>query len=79
LVTDAGDPPESLYWYTEPFLRMNVGLTQHAIGEHRDAADSLSSGIAGLPADQQGAEWMGEYQQALERAGAANDDPPTDD
>jgi len=61
LVTGAGDPPESLYWYTEPFLRMNIGLTQHAIGQHRDAADSLASGMVGLPADQQSAEWLGEY------------------
>jgi tetratricopeptide (TPR) repeat protein len=76
LVTDAGDPPESLYWYTEPFLRMNVGLTQHAIGEYHDAVDSLISGIAGLPADQQGAEWMGEYQEALDRAEAASAPTP---
>jgi hypothetical protein len=62
LVTGAGEPPESLYWYTEPFLWMNIGLTQHAIGQHRDAADSLASGIAGLPADQQNAEWMGGVQ-----------------
>jgi tetratricopeptide (TPR) repeat protein len=75
LVTSAGEPPESLYWYTEPFLRMNIGLTQHAIGQHHDAADSLASGIAGLPADQQGAEWMGEYKQALDRARAEVDEP----
>jgi hypothetical protein len=70
LVTDAGDPPESLYWYTAPFLRMNIGLTQHAIGQHRDAADSINSGIAELPADQQKAEWLDEYQQALNQAKA---------
>jgi tetratricopeptide (TPR) repeat protein len=76
LVTEAGEPPESLYWYTEPFLRMNIGLTQHAIGMHRDAVDSLTSGIAGLPTDQQTAEWMDEYQQALDYAEAAIDAPP---
>jgi hypothetical protein len=75
LVTGAGDPPESLYWYTEPFLRMNIGLTQHAIGQHRDAADSLASGMAGLPADQQSAEWLGEYKQALDRAHAEVGEP----
>ena len=68
LVTNAGDPPESLYWYTAPFLRMNIGLTQHAIGQHRDAVDSISSGIAELPADQQNAEWLDEYQQAFDRS-----------
>jgi tetratricopeptide (TPR) repeat protein len=78
LITGAGDPPESLYWYTEPFLLMNIGLTQHAIGQHRYAADSLASGIAGLPADQQGAEWMGEYRQALDRARAEVDEPTSE-
>jgi tetratricopeptide (TPR) repeat protein len=76
LVTSAGDPPESLYWYTEPFLRMNIGLTQHAVGMHRDAVDSLTTGIAGLPADQQNAEWLDEYQEALNYAEAATDAPP---
>lgn len=52
LVTSAGEPPESLYWYTEPFLRMNIGLTQRAIGQNRETADSLASGIAELPDDQ---------------------------
>jgi tetratricopeptide (TPR) repeat protein len=66
LVTNAGDPPESLYWYTEPFLRMNIGLTQNSVGQYRDAVDSISSGIAELPADQQNAEWLEEYQQVLE-------------
>jgi tetratricopeptide (TPR) repeat protein len=76
LVTDAGEPPESLYWYTEPFLRMNIGLTQHAVGMHRDAVDSLTSGIDALPADQQNAEWLDEYQQALDYAEVARDGPP---
>jgi tetratricopeptide (TPR) repeat protein len=74
LVTDASEPPESLYWYTEPFLRMNIGLTQHAIGQHRDAVDSISSGIAGLPTDQQNAEWLGEYREALDHAARSCDD-----
>lgn len=78
LVTSAGDPPESLYWYTEPFLRMNIGLTQHAIGQYRDAVDSIRSGIAGLPADQQNAQWLDEYQQALDHASAETDLPPGD-
>ena len=73
LVTTAGNPPESLYWYTEPFLRMNIGLTQHAIGQHDDAVDSLSSGMAELPPDQQNAEWLDEYQQALDHASAHMD------
>ena len=65
LATTAGEPPPSVYWYTEPFFRLNIGLAQLGIGEYRDAADSLRSGIEGITADQQGAEWMNEYQQAL--------------
>jgi transcriptional regulator with XRE-family HTH domain len=70
IVTTAGDPPESIYWYTEPFLRMNIGLTQHSIGQHRDAADSIGSGIAELPADQRHAQWLDEYRQALNDSAA---------
>lgn len=65
MVTTAGVPPETVYWYTEPFLRMNIGMTQSAIGEHRDAADSISSGLTSIPTDQQQAEWLDEYKQAL--------------
>lgn len=77
LVTGAGDPPESLYWFTEPFLRLQIGMTQQAIGQHRDAVDSLSSGMAELPADQRNAEWLGEYQQALDAARADERDSDT--
>jgi hypothetical protein len=76
LTTNAGEPPESLYWYTEPFLRMNIGLAQHSIGQYRDAADSIRSGIAELPADQQNAGWLDEYRQALDSATAQTDEPP---
>jgi hypothetical protein len=47
---------------------MNIGLTQNAIGQYRDAVDSIRSGMAELPADQQNAEWPEEYQQALDHA-----------
>jgi tetratricopeptide (TPR) repeat protein len=66
IVSNAGAPPESIYWYTEPFLRMNIGLAQHSIGRYRDAVDSISSGLAELPVGQRQAEWLDEYQQALE-------------
>lgn len=74
LVTNVGDPPESLYWYTQPFLRMEIGLTQNSIGQYRDAVDSIRSGMAGLPADQQNAEWLDEYKQALDHAAGLTDD-----
>jgi tetratricopeptide (TPR) repeat protein len=76
LVTNAGEPPASVYWYTEPFLRMNIGLAQHAIGEYRDAVDSIHSGLAELPADQQNAEWVDDYKQALDHAAEQSDGPP---
>jgi tetratricopeptide (TPR) repeat protein len=66
----AGDPPSSVYWYTEPFFRLNIGLAQLAIGDYRDAADSLRSGIAEIPVDQRDAEWMRAYQEALTYADA---------
>jgi hypothetical protein len=45
--------------------RLNIGLAQLGIGQYRDAADALKSGIEDMPADQCGAEWMNEYRQAL--------------
>jgi hypothetical protein len=45
--------------------RTAAASAQLAIGDYRDAADSLSSGMAEIPADQRDAEWMREYQQAL--------------
>lgn len=70
IVTTAGDPPESVYWYTEPFLRMNIGLAQYSIGEYSDATDSLRSGLSELPPDWAHAEWLDEYRQALDRSEA---------
>lgn len=74
IVTTAGDPPESVYWYTEPFLRMNIGLVQRSIGQHREAAESIRSGMAELPADQRDAGWMDEYKVALEHSSAESDE-----
>jgi tetratricopeptide (TPR) repeat protein len=65
LATTAGEPPASVYWYTEPFFRLNIGLAQLGIGQYREAADSLRSGIEDIPPDQRDAEWMNEYRQAL--------------
>lgn len=68
LAGDAGAPPRAVYWYTEPFFRLNIGLAQLAIGEYRDAATSLRSGIEDLPSDQRGADWLHPYQRALAEA-----------
>lgn len=74
IVTTAGDPPESVYWYTEPFLRMNIGLAQYSIGQYADASDSLRSGLNELPPDWEHAEWLDEYRQALDRSEASEDE-----
>jgi tetratricopeptide (TPR) repeat protein len=76
LATNAGEPPASVYWYTEPFLRMNIGLAQHAIGEYREAVDSIRSGLAGIPADQQNSEWANDYQKVLDDAAEKTDKHP---
>jgi hypothetical protein len=55
---------------------MEIGLTQHTIGQYRDAVDSIQSGIAALPADQQNAEWLDEYQHALAHAAQQAEDRP---
>jgi hypothetical protein len=47
---------------------MNIGLAQHAIGGDRDASDSILSGLAELPADQQNSEWANEYRRIIENA-----------
>lgn len=78
LVTSAGEPPASVYWYTEPFLRMNIGLAQHAIGDYRDAADSIRSGLAEIPADQQNSEWANEYRKVLDNATEKTHGRPAD-
>ena len=68
LATTAGDPPPSVYWYTEPFFRLIIGLAQLGIGQYRDAMESLKRGIEEIPPDQRNAEWMNEYRLALTQA-----------
>jgi hypothetical protein len=55
---------------------MNIGLAQHAIGDYNDADDSIRSGIAELPADQQNSEWVNEYRQVLDRPADQTDGKP---
>lgn len=65
LASTAGAPPASVYWYTEPFFRLNIGLAQVGVGQYREAVDSLRSGLEDIPADQRDADWINEYRQAL--------------
>jgi hypothetical protein len=62
---DAVAPPPAIYWYTPSFFQLNVGLALGYLGDYRDAADLLRAGVDGIPADQRGAEWMREYEDAL--------------
>jgi transcriptional regulator with XRE-family HTH domain len=61
-------PPDTAYWLTPTFHRLNIGLAHLALDEHDTAAEHLAAGIAGLPTDQAGAEWAREYRTALETA-----------
>ncbi|GAA1118477.1 hypothetical protein GCM10009642_65290 [Nocardiopsis metallicus] len=61
-------PPPTAYWLNEQFHRLNLGLAHHGLGEADVAVDLISSGLAGLPADQRAADWTVEYREALERA-----------
>lgn len=65
MAASAGEPPPAVYWYTEPFFRLNIGMAQIGIGDYRNAVESLRSGIEDMPDDQRDADWMNEYRQAL--------------
>ncbi len=73
LLDDAAreDPPRTAYWLTPTFHRLNLGLAHLALRDHHIAADHLAAGLEALPADQQGAEWTGEYRTALDTARSA--------
>ncbi|TVL91933.1 helix-turn-helix transcriptional regulator [Streptomyces sp. SAJ15] len=64
-------PPETAYWLTPEFNRLNMGLCTLALGRHDEAADHLSAGLAGLPEELRGAVWTWEHRSALEKAIAA--------
>ncbi|CAM4185931.1 helix-turn-helix transcriptional regulator [Kibdelosporangium persicum] len=74
LLDDAArdQPPGTAYWLKGDFHRLNIGLAHLALGDHADAADHIAAGLAGLPADQQGAEWTIEYRDALDQAQQAS-------
>lgn len=61
-------PPDTAYWLTPTFHRLNIGLAHLALGAHSDAADQLTAGFDGLPDDQRGADWALEYWRALDEA-----------
>lgn len=65
---DGIEPPPPVYWYSEPFFQLNIGMVHLDIGEHGAAAALLDAGLRGMPADQAEAEWLGEYKAALQEA-----------
>ncbi|WP_432251605.1 hypothetical protein [Streptomyces sp. HNM1019] len=50
--------------------RLNLGLAHLGLKEFDLAADHITAGLKGLPADQQGAEWTKEHRGALAQAEA---------
>lgn len=63
-------PPGTAYWLTPNFQRLNLGIAYHSLGEHRQASESISDGLAGLPPEQQNAEWTQEHRGVLAAANA---------
>ncbi|MEU4211518.1 helix-turn-helix transcriptional regulator [Streptomyces sp. NPDC026206] len=61
-------PPETAYWLTPEFNRLNMGLCTLELRRYDEAADHFSAGLVALPADQQGAAWTQEHREALRRA-----------
>ncbi|MEU3350540.1 hypothetical protein [Streptomyces sp. NPDC037389] len=64
-------PPETAYWLTPEFNRLNMGLCTLALGRYDEAVDHITAGLAGLPEAQRGAAWTLEHRDALRRAKAA--------
>ncbi|TNY38251.1 helix-turn-helix domain-containing protein [Thermomonospora catenispora] len=65
---DRIEPPPPVYWYSEPFFQLNIGIVHKEIGEYGDAAELLRAGLDGMPADQRDSEWLDEYRDALTEA-----------
>lgn len=63
--------PRTAYWLNPTFHRLNLGLAHMSLASYDVAADHLEQGLNGLPADQQGAAWTGEYRKAFADAAAA--------
>lgn len=61
-------PPDTAYWLTPEFNRLNMGLATLGLGRYADAVDHLTAGLAGLPEDLRDAPWTWEHRDALSRA-----------
>ncbi|MGH3904588.1 MAG: helix-turn-helix domain-containing protein [Pseudonocardiaceae bacterium] len=56
--TEGIDLPAFGYWYTPGFWGIERGLVLAAMGRRTDAAREASDGVAALPAEHQGTEWV---------------------
>lgn len=63
-------PPETAYWLTPEFNRLNMGLANLGLARYADAADHITAGLAGLPPELRNAPWTAEHRDALARAEA---------
>ncbi|MFE6778287.1 helix-turn-helix domain-containing protein [Streptomyces sp. NPDC057702] len=64
-------PPETAYWLTPEFNRLNMGIANLGLGRYADAADHITAGLEGLPPELRDAPWTREHRDALRRAEAA--------
>ncbi|MGP3967737.1 helix-turn-helix domain-containing protein [Streptomyces sp. 6N223] len=61
-------PPDTAYWLTPEFNRLNMGLCTLALGRYDEAVDHLTGGLAGLPEELRDAPWTWEHREALRKA-----------
>ncbi|WP_228976008.1 helix-turn-helix transcriptional regulator [Streptomyces sp. DH12] len=61
-------PPDTAYWLTPEFNRLNMGLASLGLGRYGDAVDHITAGLAGLPPELRDAPWTWEHRDALRRA-----------
>ncbi|MGW1789878.1 hypothetical protein ACWCO0_29170 [Streptomyces tubercidicus] len=64
-------PPETAYWLTPEFNRLNMGLANLGLARYTDAVDHITAGLAGLPDELRDAPWTWEHRDARQRAVAA--------
>ncbi|MBB1255365.1 helix-turn-helix transcriptional regulator [Streptomyces sp. OF3] len=64
-------PPDTAYWLTPEFNRLNMGLANLGLARYGDAVDHITAGLAGLPTELKEAPWTWEHRDALRKALAA--------
>ncbi|MBH1935629.1 helix-turn-helix transcriptional regulator [Streptomyces sp. AV19] len=64
-------PPETAYWLTPEFNRLNMGLANLGLARYADAVEHITAGLAGLPPELRNAPWTWEHRDALKKAAEA--------